>query len=247
MWLYKSWSHNAEKGFILVEGCKIYFVFLCKESISYFQRWRTHNGLTGPGGIRYIQEHQAWIQSKSKWAAVQPPGATGDIEHLFCICVIMWASPVPWFHPGPCRNIELQSSGQTNAAASFSWCSAVSSASLPSAPSPDPEESRAWTPETTLRAPCSWTALHGHTHRDEVMERELAGLIRMGVCQGKIKKQLYIKTEDSCYFGIFFLFFLCCLAVILKIHQDTSWIIIHRSLPWAQLSPQAWPCIQISS
>lgn len=85
--------------------------------------------------------------------------------HLVYVYAILWASPAPWFHPGPCRNTELQSSGQTNAAASFSWYSVVSSASPPSAPSPDPEESRAWRPGTTLRAPCSWTVLQGHTHR----------------------------------------------------------------------------------
>lgn len=32
----------------------------------------------------------------------------------------MYASPVPWFHPGPCKNKELRSSERTSAAASFS-------------------------------------------------------------------------------------------------------------------------------
>ena len=74
-------------------------------------------------------------------------------------------SPVPWSHPGPCRNTVLQSAAQTNAAASFSWCFVVSSASLPSELSPDPEENRAWKPGTTPQAPCSWTVLDGHTQR----------------------------------------------------------------------------------
>lgn len=78
-----------------------------------------------------------------------------------------FAIPVLCFHPDPCRNTELRSSGQTSAAASFSWYSAVSWASPPSALSHDPEENRAWKPLSTLREPCFWTALHGYTHWDQ--------------------------------------------------------------------------------
>lgn len=80
----------------------------------------------------------------------------------------LFASPVLWFRPGPCRNTELQSSGQTSAAASFSWYSAAFSASRPLGPSPDPEESRAWRPETALQAPYSWIVLYIETqHMDK--------------------------------------------------------------------------------
>lgn len=131
------------------------------ESWSYFQSW-----VEWP----WQNIYQALNQSESKHAAALPPGATGDIMYVSCISIFVFglASPVPWFHPGPCRNKELQPSAQTSAAASFSWYSAVSSASLPSVLSPAPEESRAWTAETTLQAPCSWTVLHGHTRRDKV-------------------------------------------------------------------------------
>lgn len=132
----------------------------------------------------------------------------------------MPASPVPWFHPGPCRNTELRSSAQTNAAASFSWCYAVSSASLPSEPSPDPEESRAWRPELTRRAPCSWTALHRHTNthtrRDKGGDFGINSISMRGR-QREQEMQSYLKTEDTCYF-VFFL--LCCFAFILYIHPE---------------------------
>lgn len=85
-----------------------------------------------------------------------------------CLCMYDVALPVPWFHPGPCRNTELHSSRQTNAAANSSWCSVVSSTIQPSELSPDPEESRAGTPVTAPQEPCSWTVLHRHTCTNKV-------------------------------------------------------------------------------
>lgn len=131
-------------------------------------------------------------------------GQHGLIEYMCNEDVFMLASPVPWFHPGLCRNKGLRPSARTTAAASSSWYSAVSSASLPSEPSPDPGESRAWRAETTLQAPCSWTALHEKTHWDfiilwpmhwDFLLKAWIGTFKMIFCH------VLLKTRASCRAG----------------------------------------------
>lgn len=132
-------------------------------------------------------------------------------------------TPAPCSHPGPCRNTEPRSSGRTNAAASSSWCSAVSSASRPSGLSPDPEENMAWRAATAPRAPCFWTALQGHTHWDQVRKKR--------------GKELHTDRRIHVIMGI------SSFAVLLLVYKFTrgrSTIIICRSLPRVQLSSQAW-------